>query len=315
MVSTGEAELTKQFARDLFKAIGEGLERKKLDSFKRAACARLHLPNAPKNHVLLHFAPKNKRELYKSVLMKTPMRSSSGVSVVAVMPKYFHCYGLCTYCPTSSIAPKSYTGYEPAALRARHNDFNAFAQVRSRLKQFIENGHTPSKCELIVMGGTFNAFAPKYQNEFVKDCFDAFNAKKSATLAQAQKLNEKSKHRVIGLTFETRPDWAGRKQVSALLDFGATRIELGVQTLDDAVQKKTKRGHGLKETIDATKNVKDAFLKVGYHVMPGLYSTPGKDALMAKKLFSNPNLRPDMLKIYPALVIAGTALFDEWRLG
>ncbi|MEM0475788.1 MAG: tRNA uridine(34) 5-carboxymethylaminomethyl modification radical SAM/GNAT enzyme Elp3, partial [Candidatus Norongarragalinales archaeon] len=244
-----------------------------------------------------------------------PMRSASGICAVAIMTKPAPCPGRCTYCPTAPNAPKSYTGEEPAALRAKQNDFDAGKQVTARLAQLEAIGHEPSKCELIVMGGTFAALAPQYQRSFVKNAFDAFNGKPSKTLKAAQKLNEKARQRVTGLVFETRPDYCDAAQVRRFIELGGTRIEIGVQSLDEAVLRKVKRGHGLKEVTAATKNCKDAFLKVTYHVMPGLYSTPEGDAAQFEKLFSDERFKPDGLKIYPCLVIPGTQLYDEWRAG
>ncbi len=241
-------------------------------------------------------------------------RSASGVSVIAIMTRPYECPGNCAYCP-SWDAPKSYTGEEPAARRARQNGFDAFRQVDARLRQLEAIGHEPSKCELIIMGGTFNYQPRQYQDAFVKKAFEAFNGKKSGSLKEAVKANEKAKHRVIGLTIETRPDWCTQKEVERFLEYGCTRVELGVQSLDEDVLKKVDRGHGLKEVADATRACKDAFLKVVHHFMPGLYSTPEKDAEMMRQLFEDERFKPDMIKVYPCLVIKGSRLYDEWRAG
>jgi elongator complex protein 3 len=239
----------------------------------------------------------------------------SGVTVVAIMTKPAWCPGECTYCPTSAIAAKSYTGYEPAARRARANDFDSHRQVSCRLDQFIANGHHPSKCELIIMGGTFNSLPEDYQRGFLKGAYDAFNQSESDSLEHAMLANESADHRVVGLVVETRPDWAQPEQVRQLLGWGMTKIELGVQSLDDAVLELTKRGHGVAESKRAAKTCKDAFLKVGFHLMLGLHSTPELEMQQLPKVFSDSALRPDMLKIYPALVIPGTPLHEQWLKG
>lgn len=256
----------------------------------------------------------NKKELIGR-LRKSAVRSMSGVNVVAIMLPPVSCPYHCAYCPTSKIAAKSYTGHEPAALRARQNNFDSYLQVQARLSQFELNGHLTEKCELIVMGGTFNTLAKSFQTEFVKRAYDAFNGRESASLEEAIALNESARHRVVALTFETRPDWARKEHVADLLAFGATRIELGVQSLDNAVLARVKRGHGVNETVQATQNCKDAFLKVGYHLMPGLYSTPDNDEETMKKVFEEERFKPDMLKIYPTLVIPGTELYELWKKG
>ncbi|VVB67855.1 Uncharacterised protein [Candidatus Norongarragalina meridionalis] len=243
------------------------------------------------------------------------VRSASGICVVAIMTRPYECPGKCIYCPTSEKAPKSYTGEEPAALRARQNDFDAARQVTSRIEQLEAIGHEPSKCELIVMGGTFNYQPSTYRNAFMKKAFEAFNERKSATLSAAQKANERANHRVIGLTFETRPDWCSEKQVKEFLAYGATRIELGVQTLDEEVLRRVNRGHDVAAVAEATRICKDAFLKVGYHMMPGLFADAKKDAEIFRKLFHDERFKPDMLKIYPCLVLEGTPLYDLWKKG
>ncbi|MFQ5405589.1 MAG: tRNA uridine(34) 5-carboxymethylaminomethyl modification radical SAM/GNAT enzyme Elp3 [Candidatus Micrarchaeia archaeon] len=251
-----------------------------------------------------------------SRLLKTKdVRSLSGISAVAIMAKPALCPGECIYCPRGKNAPQSYTGFEPATMRAIQNNYDAFRMVSVRLAQFKAVGHGPQKCELIVMGGTFNAQSEKYQKQFVKRAFDAFNNKTAKTLEEAFKLNEKAKHRVIGLTFETRPDFAGKTKVSKLVDLGATRVELGVQSIAKGMYEKVRRNHSVDDVVQATTNCKNAFLKVGYHMMPGLFSTPKKDVAMFKKIFSDSRFKPDMLKIYPCLVMPNTVLHDLWKKG
>lgn len=302
-------------ARDVSSKLDGISDSKQLEIAKLEASSKHCLPQVIKNADVFQVLSGEEKEKYRLLLKTKRARSLSGVSVVAIMLKPISCPYHCAYCPTSDIAAKSYTGFEPAALRARRNDFDSFKQVSSRLKQFYAIGHNPQKCELIVMGGTFNSEPLDYQESFVKGAYDAFNGFVSETLERSIDANENAPHRIIGLTFETRPDWASPTQVMQLLDFGATRIELGVQSLDDLALIKVKRGHGVRESVEATRNVKNAFAKVGYHIMPGLYSTQEKDVLTFKQLFENPNLRPDMLKIYPTLVIPGTELYELWKKG
>lgn len=297
------------------------MSKQQLEELKRKYSAQAGLQSVVSNKKLITEIkkesgnPASLSRLLVQKLRKSAGRSMSGISVIAVMLPPVSCPYQCAYCPSSSIAAKSYTGYEPAALRARQNDFDAFKQVSARLKQFEDNGHDPQKCELIVMGGTFNTLSIEFQKFFVKRAFDAFNQASSATLEEALRLNENSARRVVAMTIETRPDWAGEEQVRHLMEMGMTRIELGVQSLDDEVLVRVKRGHGVREVVEATQNCKDAFLKVGYHMMPGLFSTTEKDVGMAKRLFEEPGFKPDMLKIYPTLVIPGTELHELWEKG
>jgi elongator complex protein 3 len=288
---------------------------RELDDLKREISEKFGLPNVLRNSDILAALDGKERKRFLPLLKTRRVKSLSGVCVIAVMLPPASCPGECIYCPTSKIAPKSYTGFEPAARRARANDFDAFKQVLVRLEQLREIGHEPQKCELIVMGGTFNSLPPKVQDDFVKRAYDAFNGKTSKTLELAIKANENAKTRVIGLTFETRPDFLDEEKVERLLTYGATRVEMGAQSLDDEILRRVKRGHDVQATIDATTVCKNAFLKVGYHIMPGLFSTPEKDVKMFRQLFENPDFRPDMLKIYPCLVIPGTPLFEMWKKG
>ena len=302
-------------ALELSKELDTVKSTRDLDALKRRFSEKHGLTQFIRNSDILNALPAEQKPQFVGILKTRKGRSLSGISVIAIMLKPVSCPYRCAYCPTSNLAAKSYTGFEPAALRARRNEFDSFKQVNSRLNQLEAIGHDPQKCELIVMGGTFNSEPIEYQDEFMKRAFDAFNGFNSPTLEKAIELNETTEHRVVGLTFETRPDWASKEQVMALLNYGATRIELGVQSLDDEALVKVKRGHGVKEAIEATKNVKNAFAKVGYHMMPGLYSTPEKDVEMFKELFANPDFKPDMLKIYPTLVIPGTELYVLWKNG
>jgi len=228
------------------------------------------------------------------------------------MAKPFPCPGRCVYCPDLPGAPKSYTVESPAVLRAIKCNFEPGKQVQIRLKTLADMGHAEDKVELIIMGGTFLAYRSDYQYQFVKDCYDALNGVASVDLREAKKFNEVAEHRCVGLCIETRPDWCGEEEIKNMLEFGATRVEIGVQTLDDDIHRLTKRGHGVAEVISATRLLRDYGFKVYYHWMPGLPgSTPEHDLELSRKLFDDESFRPDGLKLYPTLVIAGSEL-ENW---
>ena len=246
--------------------------------------------------------------------LKKASRTISGVTPVAVMAKPFPCPGRCVYCPSSPEAPKSYTLESPAVLRARSCGFDAKKQVETRLRILADMGHAKDKVELIVMGGTFMAYPRDYQYQFVKDCYDALNGLLSVNLEEARKLNENAEHRCVGLCIETRPDFCGEEEIRSMLDFGTTRVELGVQTLDDELHRLTKRGHGVAEVVSATRLLRNYGFKVYYHWMPGLPgSTPEHDLELSQKLFDDECFRPDGLKLYPTLVVRGSEL-ESWYL-
>jgi elongator complex protein 3 len=248
--------------------------------------------------------------------MKKVTRTISGVTPVAVMTQPMACPGHCVYCPTYAATPQSYTPESPAVLRASQCDYDATGQVRLRLRAFSEMGHPTDKIELIIMGGTFLATPPEYQYGFIKGCYDGLNGVESATLEEAKRLNETAEYRCTGLCIETRPDWCGQGEIDRMLEFGTTRVEVGVQTLDDDVFRLVRRGHGVEEVVRATALLKEYGLKVHYHWMPGLPgSTPEKDLEMSRQLFADPRFRPDGLKLYPTMVVEGTELERWYREG
>ena len=154
------------------------------------------------------------------------------------------------------------------------------------------------------MGGTFLAYPKDYQYQFIKDCFDALNGEQSATLEEAKQINETASHRCTGLCIETRPDWCQQEEIDRMLEFGTTRVELGVQTLDDEIYRLVRRGHKVENVVNATTLLREHGFKVHYHWMPGLPGlTPKEDLALAKQLFNDDRFKPDGLKLYPTLVI------------
>jgi elongator complex protein 3 len=245
--------------------------------------------------------------------MRKTSRTISGVTPVAVMAKPGPCPGSCVFCPTYEEAPKSYTPESPAVLRAIASSFDPYEQTDLRMKILNKMGHPCDKIELIIMGGTFLACAVDYQYGFIKSCYDALNGRISKGLDEAKKINETSEHRCIGLCIETRPDWCGETEIKRMLEFGTTRVELGIQTLDDDIYGLVRRGHTVGDVIKATRLLRNYGLKVYYHWMPGLPgSSPAHDLQMTRRLFEDDALRPDGLKLYPTLVVSHTEL-ETWH--
>ena len=246
--------------------------------------------------------------------MRKISRTISGVTPVAIMGKPIGCPGECIYCPTFPDAPKSYTSESPAVLRAKLFNYEPRRQVEERLRILSDMGHPADKVELIVMGGTFLAYPEEYQYQFIKDCYDGLNSRESPSLETAKQMNEIAEHRCVGLCIETRPDWCREDEVKRMLEFGTTRVELGVQILDDDIYRLVKRGHRVADVVRATKLLKDYGFKVYYHWMPGLPgSSPEHDLELSRELFDDDNFRPDGLKLYPTLVVAGTELESWYR--
>lgn len=305
----------KQISREIIKKIenGEINNKRRLDYFKRQLSKKYDLKEMISNPKILEYSNKSQREKLK-LLIRKPVRTISGVSIVAVMHNK-PCPNSCLYCPNVKDTPKSYTGKEPAARRASMFNYDPYLQTKNRLEQLRAINHPVDKIELIIMGGTFPYLSLKYQENFVKRCFDAMNNSVSKNLKQAQNLNEKAKSRCISFIIETRPDYCRKEHINQMLKLGTTRVELGVQTLSNTIYKKVSRGHNVEEVVDATRLLKNNCFKILYHMMPNLLSTPKQDIKMFKELFSNPKFRPDMLKIYPTLVIKGTKLYEMWKKG
>lgn len=326
----------------------------------------------PRDADLLPHLPGDVRERFLPLLRKKPTRSGSGVAIVAVMSSPAACpHGKCVYCPGGPDvdAPQSYTGFEPSTMRAKRYGYDPYRIVRHRLGQLAANGHAVEKVDVVIQGGTFPARDEAYRDWFVAGiyagCNDGPDAEgpdgfddpadweamtheaRSDRLAALQRANEEAACRVIGLTIETKPDWCLEPHVDAMLRYGATRIELGIQTLDEAVLRATNRGHGVQESMDAMRIARDAGFKVCVHMMPGLpravargspgmaeareglgpagsdpgdgptrYTTdPDQDLEDFRRLFAEPAWMPDMLKIYPTLVVAdGETPLKRWFL-
>jgi elongator complex protein 3 len=309
------------FSEAVIEAVKDGTirDRDDLQRFKLKLCARMKLPGIPPNSSILADVQPEDRELMEPLLIKKPMRTVSGVAVVAVMTSPAPCpHGRCAYCPggVDTGSPQAYTGKEPAARRAHRNSFDPYLQVSDRIAQLNAIGHRTDKVDLIIMGGTFTSRDAGYREWFVRRCYDAMNGTDSDDLVTAQTLNETAASRCVGLTIETRPDVFGPEQIDEAMRLGATRVELGVQILDDRVLAGVDRGHGIAEVVESTRACRERGLKVGYHLMPGLPGAdPALDLECFRKVFDDPRFRPDLLKIYPTLVVAGTGTHRMWEEG
>ena len=282
-------------------------------------CAKYALERIPKNHEILSMVKESDFEKLKKVLLKKPSKTASGVSVVALMPKPYACpHGRCTYCPggIEFNTPNSYTGKEPSSLNAIASNYDPKLQIISKIDKLIAFGHDPSKMEIVIVGGTF-LFMPKdYQENFIKECYDALNGIDSKNLEEAKSNNEHAKIRNVGFTIETKPDYCKKEHIDLMLNYGITRVEIGVQSLQERVYEIVNRGHNYNDVTESFQISKDAGYKIVAHMMPGLPTmTPEGDISDFKKLFSDSQLRPDMLKIYPSLVIENTPLYEEFKLG
>lgn len=312
-----------------------------LEMAKRSICKKYKLASILNSEILQEYRllllqKKIKpNSVLESILRKRSVRTLSGIAPVAVLTKSYPCPGTCAYCPHESDVPASYLSNEPAVMRAIRCGYNPYKQVALRLRALENNGHEPTKIEIIVIGGTWSYLPTKYKYWYILNCFKAANdyQKKKLDLkdlypqklsldnlkkllAKEQKKNETAKYNIIGLTLETRPDYIDQKELEEMRIFGCTRVEIGVQAVDDRILALNKRGHGVKEIAEATKLLKQYGFKVTYHLMPALPgATPKKDLKMFAQLFSDERYQPDQIKFYPTVVTKGSLLYKWYKDG
>ena len=276
----------------------------------------------------------------EKLLRKRAIRTMSGIAPIAVLTKPYPCPGKCAYCPTEKNVPKSYLSNEPAVMRAIRCGYDPYKQVQLRLRALEANGHQPTKIELIVIGGTWSVLPDKYKFWYIKECFRGANeygkknyklqipnskqisnskskiSKLKQELLREQRKNEKAKYRIIGMTLETRPDYINEQELSDMRELGCTRVEVGVQAINDKILKLNKRGHDVEKIVKATSLLRKFGFKITYHIMPGLPgSTAAKDFKMFKQLFIDARFQPDQLKFYPTVVTRGSLLYRWWKQG
>ncbi len=282
---------------------------------------------------------------FKKILRKRWIRSLSWVTVISLLTEFFGCPWKCIYCPTFEWLPKSYIPNEPAVQRAVMNNFDPIMQIHNRLRALEMTGHKIEKNDIRIIGGTWSVYPKPYQEMFIKAIYDAFNtyddmkvylektdfsndkfatfklkawykAKLSKSLEEAKEINESSRLRVIWIAIETRPDWVNAEEIKRLRRYWVTRVEIWYQTTINKINELNKRWHWNKESIAATKILKDAWFKVVAHMMPNLlWSTPDLDKKALAEVFNNPDFRPDELKIYPMMVTDKSELTDVWKNG
>ncbi len=329
--------VTKKTARAIINYLIENpdMKKKRLTAVKCKLGKEFGFINVIKDSKIAEYATVEEKKKISHILKRRLTRTLSGVTIVAVMTAPApdgskSCPGECIFCPGPDSQPgvkvaQSYTGREPAAMRSAMYNYDPYEQTLHRLIDIAAIGHQVDKIELIVMGGTFLYFSNEYQNNFIKGCYDAIlnfretdfsNHHRTENLEIAKKKLELAKTRLIGLTFETRPDYALQEHVDRMLELGATRIEIGIQSTRDDILKYVQRNHTVSDNIKAIQITKDAGLKVNAHMMPNLpLSSPQIDIEIFRELFKNENFRPDMLKIYPCLVIEGTKLYEQYKAG
>ncbi|MFA6251858.1 MAG: tRNA uridine(34) 5-carboxymethylaminomethyl modification radical SAM/GNAT enzyme Elp3 [Candidatus Paceibacterota bacterium] len=313
----------------------DNISARMLSDAKRKISKRLKV-SCPSNiellkvyHNLVEKKSIEKNAVLELILRTRPIRSLAGVVNVSLLTKPYECPGKCIYCPSEKNIPKSYLSGEPAVERAKRLNYDPYEQTIKRIEVLHISGHPTDKIEVRVIGGTWSFYSEKYKVWFVKKCFDACNGTGNSKtdedlpieqlwkkLKLAQKKNEKAKHRIVGMSFETRPDFVTLKEADEMKRLGATKVEIGVQSIDNKILKLNKRGHDVQQTVKATRILKDAGFKVAYQIMlnlPG--SDTKKDIDTFRELFKNPDFQPDYLKIYPCALVREAPMFKLYEKG
>ena len=303
-------------------------DQKSLAAFKRLIAKRYGI-SSPSNFDLLkayhNYYPNKRNSTIENALRTRPVRSLSGIVNVSALTKPYACPGNCIYCPTEAGMPKSYLSKEPAAQRAKMLKFDPFVQIKTRIESLQKEGHPTDKIELRIIGGTWSYYKKDYRTWYIKECYRACNSLnqksniknendnvkcKIEDLIKEQKKNQKAKHRVVGMSVETRPDFINPKEIKFLRELGITKIELGIQSIYDDVLEFSRRRSTRQDIINATKLLKDAGFKVSYQIMPNLpCSNLQRDLEMFKEIFENPDFKPDYLKIYPLVLLKEAELY------
>ncbi len=245
-----------------------------------------------------------------------PTRSQAGVTVVTVLTKPYPCPGKCIFCPTDVRMPKSYLHDEPGAMRAERHAFDPFEQTNARIEALERIGHPADKIELLILGGTWSSYRRDYQEWFVRRCLDAMNGIEAESLIKAQQINAIGHRRNVGLVVETRPDHLNPDELRWLRYLGVTKVQIGIQSLDDRILQLNNRGETVQDARDAMRLLRLAGFKIHAHWMPNLLgATPESDVQDFGRLWQDPALRPDELKIYPCMLVENAELYDYWRRG
>ncbi|KAJ8274787.1 hypothetical protein COCON_G00094120 [Conger conger] len=324
------AELMMMTVADVIKQLVEAHEEGKdinLNKVKTKTSAKYGLSVQPRLVDIIAAVPQHYRRALLPKLKAKPIRTASGIAVVAVMCKPHRCPhinftgNICVYCPGGpdsdfEYSTQSYTGYEPTSMRAIRARYDPYLQTRHRVEQLKQLGHSVDKVEFIVMGGTFMALPEEYRDFFIRNLHDALSGLTSNSVAEAVRYSERSNVKCVGITIETRPDYCLKRHLSDMLGYGCTRLEIGVQSVYEDVARDTNRGHTVRAVCESFHLAKDAGFKVVAHMMPDLPNVGmERDVEQFIEFFENPAFRPDGLKLYPTLVIRGTGLYELWKTG
>jgi histone acetyltransferase (RNA polymerase elongator complex component) len=278
------------------------LSLKKLYKFNNKKPFLFHIYLELKKQNLISEELIQNEDILRQTIQIKPCKSWSGVVSITIFtspyPEYmdeegkiikqqFSCNWNCHFCPSEPDMPKSYLKGEPAVLRAEKNNFDCVMQIWDRMQSLYMTGHGFSeKIELIISGGTWTSYPVQYRKEFCRDVYYAANTfldnennrRERLSLEEEKKINQTAFSRIVVMTVETRPDTINNEEIRLLRELGVTRIQLGIQHIDEEVLNKLNRKCSMNKTINAIELLKRSCFKIDSHWMPNLpFSTPEKD--------------------------------------
>ena len=135
-------------------------------------------------------------------------------------------------------------------------------------------------------------------------------------LEALQRKNESTEHRCVGLVVETRPDAVTPNRLATLRRLGCTKLQMGIQSLDEHILAANHRGIGVDRMQQAFELARIFGFKTHAHFMPNLLgATPESDAADYRRMVEHPAFKPDEVKLYPCALVDGTGLVAHWRDG
>jgi ELP3 family radical SAM enzyme/protein acetyltransferase len=305
------------------------------------------------------YTPENLETIRNALKIKNGKSHSGIISVTiftAAYPEYididgntvkqdFSCAFNCSFCPSEPGQSKSYLSLEPGVLRANRVNFDCVRQMHVRMEALYLTGHDIDKLEVLVLGGTWTSYPLQYREQFITNMYYAANTfpeyianvitgqnkviRKAFSLRIEKEVNTYAKCRVIGLTLETRPDTINPQEIARFRSYGCTRLQLGIQHIDNDILDRINRKCTTETTIKAIEMLKNCGYKIDAHFMPNLPNSNVKkdedmfDDLLgvySKKYINendekwelkHPELQVDQLKIYPTTITPYTEI-EKW---
>lgn len=202
--------------------------------------------------------------------------------MIPVFIPHVGCPHICVFCNQHRIAnsPQVPTG----------------KTVQAMIEDYIPHNSANKTWEVAFYGGTFTAVDEGLQRELLEPAKEALD-----------------RGIIDRIRCSTRPDDVSDSQLALLKEYGVTTVELGVQSLDNHILERAKRGHSAEDVEVAVKQLRKHHFQVGLQLILGL---PGETwKTVVETTVRSARLQPDFVRIYPLLVVEDTDLADDFRQG